>query len=287
MSFLRSNMATEKSPPSVESVGPESINDTWFNRFVTLAAIKLLGRLRPRNGMIMFVTENTCIKYGPLRHLPEASTMNFIAHNTSLPVSKIRCAFERKGWTYIVIERVKGQSITHGWESRTADSKAEILRQLKEMVQSIRSLTPSSLAVANVDGGPLWDCRLPGKTLHLGPFENIDAFHQHLRGGLDAPSDKLPAQVNELVQLHSREWPAPVFTHGDLSSLNIMAQSDTVTGIIDWETAGWYQYYWEYTTACQVNFRNTFWRDEIDNFLEPLPEELAMEKIRQTYFSDI
>lgn len=36
-----------------------------------------------------------------------------------------------------------------------------------------------------------------------------------------------------------------VFTHGDLSSLNILARVDDIVGIIDWETAGWYPSYWE------------------------------------------
>jgi hypothetical protein len=46
-------------------------------------------------------------------------------------------------------------------------------------------------------------------------------------------------------------------------------------GIIDWETAGWYSSYWEYTTACQVNPQILSWAHEIDKFLTPMPEELA------------
>lgn len=263
------------------------INDTWFHRLVVLAAINVLGRFRPRQGMILFLTESICVKYGPLRHLPEASTMDFIARNTSISVPKVHCAFKRKGWTYIVMERVKGQSIAHGWTSRSAESKAKILQQLKEMVDSMRRIPPPSAAVANVDGGRLWDCRLPGNSLDFGPFDNINAFHQHLRSGLNTMSEGFPPTVNELIRLHDREWSAPVLTHGDLSSLNIMAEGDTITGIIDWETAGWYPCYWEYTTACQVNIRNSFWREEVDKFLEPWPNELKMEELRQAHFGDV
>lgn len=267
--------------------GSRSINDTRFHRFLVLAAIKSLGRFRPRQGTILFLTDTICVKYGPLRHLPEASTIDFIARNTSIPVPKVYCAFRRKGWTYIVMERVKGESIAHGWTARPAESKAKILQQLKEMVESMRRVTPSSAAVANIDGGRLWDCRLPGKTLYFGPFDDIKAFHQHLRGHLSAVSKDLPSAVNELIQLHTQDWSRPVLTHGDLSSLNIMAEGDRITGIVDWETAGWYPYYWEFTTACQVNIHNTFWGEEVDKFLEPWPEELRMEKIRQTYFGDV
>lgn len=81
-------------------------------------------------------------------------------------------------------------------------------------------------------------------------------------------------------------WSQPVFTHGDLSSLNILVHGEEVVGIIDWETSGWYPSYWEYTTACQTNARNIFWREQIDNFLVPLPRELEMDQIRLKWFGD-
>jgi aminoglycoside phosphotransferase (APT) family kinase protein len=38
-----------------------------------------------------------------------------------------------------------------------------------------------------------------------------------------------------------------VFTHGDIAPRNIMVdESAHITGIIDWELAGWYPEYWEY-----------------------------------------
>lgn len=94
--------ASPPAPPihtSTENL--RSINDTWYWRFLTLAAIKLLGSIRPRQGMILFITRTLCVKYGPLRHLPEASTIEFIACNTSIPVPKIYCAFTHNGWTYL------------------------------------------------------------------------------------------------------------------------------------------------------------------------------------------
>jgi len=40
-----------------------------------------------------------------------------------------------------------------------------------------------------------------------------------------------------------------VFTHADLAPRNIIIDQSTfeVTGILDWECAGWYPAYWEYT----------------------------------------
>ena len=68
----------------------------------------------------------------------------------------------------------------------------------------------------------------------------------------------LYSKVNELIAQHEEPYPSLVFTHGDLNSLNILACGDKVVGIVDWETAGWYPSYLEYTTACQVSLHNSF-----------------------------
>jgi aminoglycoside phosphotransferase (APT) family kinase protein len=212
--------------------------------------------------------------------------MRFIAAHTSIPVPKVFCAFTRHGWTYIVMERIAGDMIARGWIYRSAESKANILSQVKQMIQEMRSIPPTDRGIANVDGESLYDGRVAGTSLRFGPFRNAQDFHKHLRRGMEFHPDLYP-EVNELIAQHEEPYPSLVFTHGDLSSLNILARRDKVVGIVDWETAGWYPSYWEYTTACQVNPHNSFWRDEIEKFLDPFPKELAMEKLRQKYFGDI
>ncbi|ELR07874.1 hypothetical protein VC83_08263 [Pseudogymnoascus destructans] len=261
------------------------INDTYLHRFLVLALIKLLKHFRPRNGGIIFLTNNICVKYGPLTSLSEASTMQFIRQHTSIPVPRIICSFTHKGRAYIVMERIHGDMIGRGWTSRADESKAKILSQLKDMVADMRKIAPPNLAVSNVDGGILYDSRIYGP-MRFGPFKNIRDFHKHLRGGLETHVDN-PDDVSSLIAWQDRPFPAPVFTHGDLSSLNILARGDEVVGIIDWETAGLYPVYWEYTTASHVNPQNLFWKEEVDRFLEPMPKELAMEEIRQKYFGDV
>ena len=76
------------------------VNDTFFRRFLTLAAIKLLKHVVPRQSVVLFFTSKTCVKYSPFQDLSEASTMQFIAQHTSIPVPRVYCAFQHKGWTY-------------------------------------------------------------------------------------------------------------------------------------------------------------------------------------------
>ncbi|KAF5552947.1 kinase-like domain-containing protein [Fusarium phyllophilum] len=212
--------------------------------------------------------------------------MQFVANNTSMPVPKV-CSFKHKSGVYILMERIQGRDLSQNWTQRSEDSKARILAQLKTFITEIRSIPPpDGVGVANVDWGPIFDQRLPDKSF-WGPFATIQEFHRVLRRGLELGDDEeaFPG-LRELVGFHNGPWEGPVFTHGDLSSLNIMADGDTVTGIVDWESAGWMPPYWEYTSAWHVNPRNTFWRDAVDGFLTPLPHELEMERIRRQYFGE-
>lgn len=84
------------------------------------------------------------------------------------------------------MERIRGVMIWQGWLSRSAESKAKILSQLKEMVAEMRRIPPPNLAVGNIDGGILFDCRIMGP-MKFGPFQNIQEFHKYLRGGHRSP----------------------------------------------------------------------------------------------------
>jgi hypothetical protein len=177
---------------------------------MTLLPIKLLEHFQERSGTMLFLSDTLCVKYGSNTSLSEAATMQFIAKHTAILVPHVYCAFARQNRTYIVMERLPGQSVGARWFNRPEESKAKLLEQLKKMVEEIRRLTPpADVGVANVDGG-----------------------------------------------------------------------------IVDWETAGWYPSYWEYSTTLNVNPQNESWRDEVDRFLEPKPEELEIEKVRLQYFGD-
>jgi len=194
------------------------------------------------------------------------------------------------------MERMKGHNISNYWLDRSEESRTRLLAQLKGLVDEMHALRPPhGPQVANTNAGSLHDLRLPGlgldkpqvTAIRFGPFENIASFHRWLTKPYDEPQESLPTDVNELINWYKdNDWGLPVFTHEDLSSLNILVQGDNITGIIDWETAGSYPSHWEYTTASQVNIRNLFWEDYIDRFLEPGPKELEMDRIRQRRFGD-
>lgn len=263
------------------------INATTARRYAVLLAIKLKRLFDKQPGPVLFLTKNMCVKYGRRVSLREASTIRFVAEKTSIPVPRIYCAFEHRGRRYIVMERLHGKSIGIGWFKRSEESRAKILAQLKDMVDEMRRIKPpDGTGVAHIDGGSLYDERIFGPTLSFGPFDTVQDFHRHLRGGLEASPRNMP-EIKTLISQQEAIPPVTVFTHGDLSSLNILARGDEVVGIVDWETAGWYPPYWEYSTAWNANPQNQFWKDEVDKFLDIAPETLEMEKIRIKWFSAV
>lgn len=214
--------------------------------------------------------------------------MRFVARHTSIPVPEVYCAFTHKGASYIVMRHIKGQMAGSGWPGRTEESKTQILDQLRRMIIELRSVPPPEGAgVSSIDGGPLYDCRLPSR-LYWGPYTTVRAFHEALVDGLnlDAEYATLAPDLCELLEFYRQSGSELVLTHGDLSSLNILVRGDAVVGVVDWETAGWFPAYWEYTCAKYVNPRNPFWADPVDRFLAPMPDKWRMETIRRKYFGD-
>lgn len=245
------------------------------------------------SGAIFFF--NLCIKFGDSITLPEANTLRFIAEHTSVPVPTVYHAFKHRDKTYILMKRIRGETMAKRWRSLSDTSKASIFSQLKQIIEELRSIPSQTIGVSNLDGGPLYDCRLP-QTSSWGPFDTIYDFHLALRNNITIRSLEAQTQsslgpatisdIEKLVAFHESVIRPPVLTHGDLSSFNILVRNDKVVGIIDWETAGWLPYYWEYTTAWHANPQNFFWQEEVDNFLDPLKAELGMEKIRRQYFGE-
>ena len=271
---------------AAEASGSSPINNTWLRRVLILIAIKFLRYRAPRRGCVLFLSRKMCVKYGGLQDFSEAATMQFVRQHTSIPVPKVYCTFSHRNQVYIVMQRIDGDTVNRGWYSRTEESKAKIFSQLKEFIAELRNLPhpADGPKIANVDGGSLYDCRLPGTSNRYGPFASVAHFHHYLHNGIEEkPGDT--SEISQLIAQHRGSWPV-CFTHADLSSFNILVRGDEVVGIVDWETAGWLPSYWEYTTAWNVNPHNKFWQNEVGNFIEPMPKELAMEGLRRKYFGD-
>ncbi len=271
-----------------------SLDAGIVHKLATLLIVKgcdqtWLQRFWPETKHIITIRD-VVIKVRPLAHLGEAQTMRYLAQHTSIPVPKVLWAFIHDDQTYTVMSKVEGEMLCETWVSLAPQAKEKIFAQLRVIVADLRAIRrlPPDVGIASITGGPIADGRLPGPSIK-GPFATVDDFHKALVNDFDfrgewTLSERYPA-LNELYNFYRQARYDTVLTHGDLSSLNIMVSGDRITGIIDWQTAGWYPAYWEYTTAKAVNNYNTFWEAEVDKFITPFPVELAMDRIRLHFFN--
>ena len=134
-----------------------------------------------------------------------------------------------------------------------------VKNDLTKILARMRSFaSPWGDAICGVDGGHIAGHYIPKSP--LPPGDNEAGFYQNLRVAAMFGCDHL----GRPVRLSKREMdaiagaeelfklpPHPiVFTHGDMQYHNIMITPDShISGIVDWEAAGWLPDYWELSIA--------------------------------------
>lgn len=148
---------------------------------------------------------------------------------------------------YLLMSRVPGVPLSSCYELLSDDDVARITTEIQDYVAQMRAIPKSfktDKPICNTLGEALRDHRIgaAGADQPVGPFVDEAAFNQVLR----YPDDP------------GRRGHSAFFTHADLNPRNILVQEVLqqngkygweVTGIVDWETAGYYPEYWEYTKA--------------------------------------
>ncbi|KFY77641.1 hypothetical protein V498_09284 [Pseudogymnoascus sp. VKM F-4517 (FW-2822)] len=153
---------------------------------------------------------------------------------------------------------------------------------LHNYLHELRTMPPPTPAyIGSCSGGLAYDHRL-NNGFPCGPFASVSDFHYFLV----APVARCPRQ--ELVTYY-REKLADnhrvAFTHADLCGDHIFVEPITgrVTGIIDWEMAGWWPVYWEYTISRFGSRYQTWWRTLVGHVLDPYDRELRIEEDLQQF----
>ena len=121
----------------------------------------------------------------------------------------------------------------------------------------------------------------------MGPFENEAALHRYLLKPASSHSFASREKYEETLALAKRIQEKPhqvVFTHGDFKEHNVLVDDDgNLTGWLDWESAGWYPEYWEFTTARRMG-RDAWWGQAVlslggDRYEEELESDIALNQL--------
>ncbi|KAK4446309.1 kinase-like domain-containing protein [Podospora aff. communis PSN243] len=205
----------------------------------------------------------------------EFNALRMVRRHTSIPtplaldvVSATAKPSGASSESYLLTTKVPGIPLFRCLHVLSDSDCEEIARQLKDYVVQLRAVPrsqrPGPNVISNTLGEACRDCRIRGG-MPIGPFANEAAFSQLLRFSDD------PARRGHKI----------VFTHADLNPRNILVDKVTrsdgtsgwrITGIVDWENAGHYPEYWEYTKALFEGFR---WPQRYNNIIHGVFSEFG------------
>ncbi|KAE8326184.1 hypothetical protein BDV39DRAFT_206079 [Aspergillus sergii] len=171
------------------------------------------------------------------------------------------------GVVNITMDFVEGDTLENVWKDFTHDQKEVLAEDLKRYVSELRKLKGEKIAALNdgkvrvLSGSP--------DVQEGGPFESREEFNQFLEfigvdtmlhASQDDNLDTMPHASQDdnssSSGYSSKDKDAPqgreefVFSHGDILPRNILVNDQgKVTALVDWEFAGYFPIYWEYSRA--------------------------------------
>ncbi|KAF2276029.1 uncharacterized protein EI97DRAFT_433440 [Westerdykella ornata] len=247
---------------------------------------------------VVGVGDHYVVKYGMRVDLLEGETMLLLERSTTVPVPRVYAMYQSadKKVNYIVMERIIGSTLKSEWTRLDQSAKEAVSFQLRAIISEMRKLeSPGgycSVGRRELSDDLFWT-NDPTKPF-AGPFDtesdlNNAVIAKYLESGYSRyKADHYARTFEQLFQNHG-----PVFSHADFQKKNIMIRKRStaetmeedgmcwnaanVEGVlIDWEFAGWYPSYWEYSRAilgCGL------WEDDwsywVDQILEPFRVEYA------------
>lgn len=170
----------------------------------------------------------------------------------------------------IRIDFIEGQTLKSVWPKLDANEKRDIYLQQREILDTMRKAQWHGTTIGSCNSGPVMDHRLYGFK-NGDPCQNEDDLNKFI---LDI-HDMTPKHMRDTLMKHQRTDHRIVLSHGDLHPDNIMVKDGKITGLIDWELAGWCPEYWDYVKSCYASPKHRDWMDYArDIFPQTYDEEL-------------
>lgn len=217
------------------------------------------------------IGSDVILKDRPTPLKTEVKTIEYLAHHTEIPVPTIlRDWVDGENRYMVLMERVKGQTLENAWPTLSKPEKETIADQVAEAIRQLRSF--ESAAIQGIDHGPIysgWLFRDPKKP--FGPFSSDSELWDSLLPWFHQP----PTRVFPELALRSFRKRLPkcrpyILIYRDLNIGNIMVENGRLTGILDWEYAGYFPVWWEYVALhIGLSDADAEWKKLVRQRMEP------------------
>ncbi|GBE78759.1 kinase-like protein [Sparassis crispa] len=213
--------------------------DTDLTPLRVLELIPLGTVIHDLGTRVVQITDDLVVKYGPSVRYVEALNTLHVLERTDIPVPDVYLVFKQGDATYIVMQFIRGRTVQSCWhmldDSQHQHVASELARYLCELHAS--SVSTPSKRPGPLDGGK---CEGIWFTLYgAGPFATYEDLVCWLNWKLalsGAPTNRQFTTDHPLV-----------FTHQDMSLRNLILDDVNKLWVLDWDMAGWYPAYFDYT----------------------------------------
>lgn len=205
----------------------------------------------------------------------EARTLSMVEQLTRIPAPRAVDVLETSRFSYLLMTCVPGSPIGQMLDAMTDEQVKQVVIDLKTYVSQLRDIPnkTSGFQICNSEGGGILDWRIPDSQRGELRFKTEAEFNRYL-------TDPFWEEIRRCAAKSHNIQHDIVFTHGDLNPRNILAENGRITGIVDWENAGWFPEYWEYTKAhYSVRSLMRWLADVVDQIFEGYREELVVENM--------
>ncbi|EEH04116.1 conserved hypothetical protein [Histoplasma capsulatum G186AR] len=205
----------------------------------------------------------------------EAHTLRLVEQFTRIPAPRPVDVLGTPRFSYLLMTCVPGRPIGPMIDTMTDEELKQVVLDLKEYVSQLRNIPrpTTDFQICNSEGGGLLDWRIPDSQREELRFKTEADFNNYL-------TDPFCEEIRQRAARSHDICHEIVFTHGDLNPRNILAENGKITGIVDWENAGWFPEYWEFTKAHYTVRSLIRWlADVIDRVFERYRDELLVENM--------
>ncbi|KAF2150392.1 kinase-like protein [Myriangium duriaei CBS 260.36] len=204
----------------------------------------------------------------------EYEALVYLAANLpSLPVPKPHGMVDFGPRRVLFTDFVPGQTMEATWPSLSVEEKIGLSKDLDRMFVALRELPmPEGEVLGSLDGSGCVDNRRFERR-NEEPIVTVKEFVDHYFQGYRGSAPTYTKLMRSLLPGDAEDAKV-VFTHSDLRPANIMVQRIEgeegkweITGVIDWESSGWYPEWWEAAKMTNCMIAGDRW-----NWYEYLPE---------------
>jgi aminoglycoside phosphotransferase len=226
---------------------------------------------------------NLYLRIGPRhwasKHQAELQALRLVKTYTQIPAPRGIDAVQYSDSSYLLMTSVPGQRIGQILPTMTDRQLDDVVQDLEKYVAELRQIpnkTGSKTQICNSLGGGVFDWRIGDSQRKELIFHNETDFNQFLTSDLPLDED---AWI-QISKSHSVKHKI-VFTHADLSPRNILVdENKKISGIVDWECAGWYPEYWECSKMhFAVRHTHRWIADVIDQMFSMYYDEVQVENM--------